>query len=182
MNIDKSFTKRDLCDFITLYEMDIEDYLEMNKSTLQIEILSYLKYNKITFVSDYPTIHNNEDLTEYLSQPKPNNELNYKQKQEVIQKAKKLISYARGGYSIALTEYVSVDEIYEHGLCVANYCDIPTCRRAITELNLDNKIRNKIEMKISSRVQKQLQNKNKNKQDLMPSLTIKKGDFLVIFD
>lgn len=182
MSIDKSFTKKDLFEFISLYEMDIEDYSEMNKSTLQIEILSYLKYNKITFINDYPTIHNNEDLTEYLSQPKPNNELNYKQKQEVIQKAKRIIKYCRASYSIALTDYVSVDEIYEDGLCVANHCDIPTCRRAIKELNLDNKIRNKIEMKISSKVKQQLENKNKHKAEMIPALTIKKGSFDVVFE
>jgi len=181
MSIDKTFTKKDLCEFISVYEMDIEDYSEMNKSTLQIEILSYLKYNKITFVSDFPTIHNNEDLINYMSKPKPNNDLNYKQRQEVIQKAKKIIAYARGGYSIALTEYLSLDEIYDDGLIVADQCDIPTCRRAITELNRDNKIRNKIDMKISSKIQKQLENKNKNKQELMPALSIKKGNFEVIF-
>ena len=60
MNINKSFTKKDLCEIISLYEMDIEDYLIMNKAKIQSEITSYLKYNNISFINEYPEIHNSE--------------------------------------------------------------------------------------------------------------------------
>lgn len=182
MNINKSFTKKDLCEIISLYEMDIEDYLIMNKAKIQSEITSYLKYNNISFIKEYPEIHNSEELTDFLSKEKPNSQLNYKKRQEVIQTAKKILNYTKLGYSIALTDYTSLDEIYEDGLMISNHCDIPTCRRAIEQLNLDNKIRNKLNTKMSSKVIQEIQIKNKNKLELMPSLMIKRGHFLVTFD
>ena len=66
MSIDKSFTKKDLCEIISLYEMDIEDYPDLNKATIQNEIISYLKYNKISFIKDFPDINSSEDLKKYL--------------------------------------------------------------------------------------------------------------------
>ena len=181
MTVDKSFTKKDLCEIISLYEMDIEDYLDLNKATIQNEIISYLKYNDISFIKEFPDIHSSEDLKKYLSKEKPNNELNYKQRQEIIQISKKLIQYCRGGYSIALSKYESLDEIYSEATNVSNYCDIPTCRRAITEINLDPKIRNKIPMNMSLKIKQQLTNKAKNKQEPMPALIIKRGKFDVVF-
>ena len=182
MSIDKSFTKKDLCEIISLYEMDIEDYLDLNKATIQNEIISYLKYNKISFIKDFPDINSSEDLKKYLSKVKPNNELNYKKKQEVIKTAKLLIQYCKSGYSLALTNYKSVDEIYDNGIMVGSYCDIPTCRRAIKLLNDDPKIRNKIAMKMSSKVRMELESKDKIKTDLTPKLRVLKGRFDVVFD
>ena len=95
MTVDKSFTKKDLCEIISLYEMDIEDYDDLKKSDIQLEILSYLKYNNITYIHDFPDVHNSQDLINFLCNPKPNNELNYKKKQEVIKTAKLLIQYCK---------------------------------------------------------------------------------------
>ena len=182
MSIDKSFTKKDLSEIITLYEMDIEDYDDLKKSDIQLEILSYLKYNNITYIHDFPDVHNSQDLINFLCNPKPNNELNYKKKQEVIKTAKLLIQYCKSGYSLALTNYKSVDQIYDNGIMVGAYCDIPTCRRAIKLLNDDPKIRNKIAMKMSSKVRMELESKDKIKTDLTPKLRVLKGRFDVVFD
>ena len=65
---------------------------------------------------------------------------------------------------------------------VSNYCDIPTCRRAINELNEDPKIRNKLPLNMSLKIQQQLKTKNNNRKDLIPALTIKSGYFEVFFD
>ena len=81
MSVDKSFTKKDLCEIISIYEMDIEDFPDMNKATLQSYIISYLKYNKISCVKEFSEIESSEDLKLYLSKPKPNDELNYKERQ-----------------------------------------------------------------------------------------------------
>ena len=182
--IDKSFTKKDLIDIIQAYDIPIDDPKQYSKNELSItltEILVNEDY-QINYSSDYPEFFKNEDLIQYLSVPKSNEELNYKEKSEMIQKAKKLINYARNGYMISFTDYLSHDAIYQDGIIVANHCDIPTCRRAIDELNKDPKIRNKIEKQISPKIMKTLQQKKINKDELEPKFKFKRGMYEIRFD
>ena len=182
--IHKSFTKKDLVDIIQAYDIPIDDPKQYNKnelSTTLTEILQDEDY-QINFSSDYPEFFKNEDLIQYLSNPKSNEELNYKEKSEMIQKAKKLINYARNGYMLSFTDYLSHDAIYQDGIIVANHCDIPTCRRAIDELNKDPKIRNKIEKQISPKVMKTLQQKKINKDELNPKFKFRRGHYIIDFD
>jgi hypothetical protein len=182
--IDKSFTKKDLIDIIQAYDIPIDDPKQYSKNELSItlsEILVNEDY-QINFSPDYPEFFKNEDLIQYLSVPKSNEELNYKEKSEMIQKAKKLINYARNGYMISFTDYLSHDAIYQDGIIVANHCDIPTCRRAIDELNKDPKIRNKIEKQISPKVMKSLQQKKINKDELEPKFKFRRGIYEISFD
>jgi hypothetical protein len=182
VKIDKSFTKKDLLEFIDLYEMDIDDSFNLPKSSLQTEIISYLKYNDIKKNEEYPDILTSEDLLSYLVLPKPNVGLNYKEKQEMIHTAKKLIQYCKNSYLLSLTDYNSIDEIYQDGLKVSKHCDIPTCRRAINFLNEDNKIRNKFDLHISKKVQQHLEIREKQKQELTPTFKLHKGFYQVKFD
>ena len=182
--IDKSFTKKDLIDIIQSYDIPIDDPKQYSKNELSItltEILVNEDY-QINYSFDYPEFYKNEDLIQYLSVPKCNEELNYKEKSEMIQKAKKLINYARNGYMLSFTDYLSHDAIYQDGIIVANHCDIPTCRRAIDELNKDPKIRNKIEKQISPKIMKTLQQKKINKDELNPRFKFRRGHYIIDFD
>lgn len=182
--IDKSFTKKDLIDIIQSYDIPIDDPKQYSKNELSItltEILVNEDY-QINYSFDYPEFYKNEDLIQYLSFPKSNEELNYKEKSEMIQKAKKLINYARNGYMLSFTDYLSHDAIYQDGIIVANHCDIPTCRRAIDELNKDPKIRNKIEKQISPKIMKSLQQKKINKDELEPRFKFRRGHYIIDFD
>jgi hypothetical protein len=182
--IHKSFTKKDIIDIIQAYDIPIDDPKQYSKNELSItltEILVNEDY-QINFSPDYPEFFKNEDLINYLSVPKSNEELNYKEKSEMIQKAKKLINYARNGYMLSFTDYLSHDLIYQDGIIVANHCDIPTCRRAIDELNKDPKIRNKIEKQISPKVMKSLQQKKINKDELNPKFKFRRGIYEISFD
>jgi len=182
--IDKTFTKKDIIDIIQTYDIPIDDPKQYNKNELNImltEILVTEEY-QISFSSDYPDFFKNEDLIEYLSLPKSNEELNYKDKSDMIQKAKKLINYARNGYMLSFTDYLSHDLIYQDGIIVANHCDIPTCRRAIDELNKDPKIRNKIEKQITPKIKKKLEQKKINKEELNPRYKFRRGHYEISFD
>jgi hypothetical protein len=182
--IDKSFTKKDLIDIIQSYDIPIDDPKQYSKNELSItltEILVNEDY-QINYSFDYPEFYKNEDLIQYLSVPKSNEELNYKEKSEMIQKAKKLINYSRNGYMLSFTDYLSHDAIYQDGIIVANHCDIPTCRRAIDELNKDPKIRNKIEKQISPKIMKTLQQKKINKDELNPRFKFRRGHYIIDFD
>lgn len=182
--IDKSFTKKDLIDIIQAYDIPIDDPKQYSKNELSITLSDILQGEdyQINFSPDYPDFFNNEDLIQYLSQPKSNEELNYKEKSEMIQKAKKLMNYARNGYLLSFTDYLSHDAIYQDGIIVANHCDIPTCRRAIDELNKDPKIRNKIEKRISPKMKKTLDQKKINKDELEPKYKFKRGYYEITFD
>ena len=163
--IHKSFTKKDLLDLISAYEMDIEDPKSLSKKDLQIQLDDYLQLNDIPFSTEYD-FNCSEDLLEYLKNEKPNIDLNYKEKGEMITLAKKILKYTRNGYSIAFTDFLDIDDIYQKGIILANHGDIPTCRRAVEELNKDCKIRNKIEIKISSKVKKDLEQKKIDRNSL----------------
>ena len=182
--IDKTFTKKDLIDIIQSFDIPIDDPKQYNKNELSIMLTETLiteDYN-ISYSPDYPDFFKSEDLIQYLSVPKSNEELNYKEKSEMIQKAKKLINYARNGYMLSFTNYLSHDAIYQDGILVSNHCDIPTCRRAIDELNNDQKIRNKIEKKLSPKVKKILEQKKINKADLAPRLKFERKYIELSFD
>lgn len=182
--IHKSFTKKDLLEIIHSYEIPIEDPKQHNKGELSMILTELLITEdfQITYSHDYPDFFKNEDLVEYLSLPKSNEELNYKDKTEMIQKGKKLINYARNGFMISFTDYLSHDQIYQDGILVSNHCDIPTCRRAINELNKDPKIRNKIEKQISPKIKKTLEQKKINKEELNPRFKFRRGLYEISFD
>ena len=182
--IDKTFTKKDLIDIIHSFDIPLDDPKQHNKNELGMILTDMLVMEtyEFTYSADYPDFFSNSDLVEYLSLPKSNEELNYKEKSEMIQKAKKLINYARNGYMLSFTNYLSHDEIYQDGIIVSNHCDIPTCRRAIDELNKDPKIRNKIEKKISPKIKKSLEQKKINKNDLDTRFKFRRGCYEITFD
>ena len=182
--IHKTSTKKDLLEIIQTYDIPIEDPKQYNKNDLSMTLTELLitEDYEISFSPDYPDFFKNEDLTEYLSLPKSNEELNYQEKSEMIQKAKKLINYARNGFMLSFTEYISHDDLYQDGIIVANHCDIPTCRRAIDELNNDPKIRNKIEKQITPKIKKKLDQKKINKEELQPKFKFRRGVYEINFD
>ena len=181
-SIHKSFTKKDIIDLITTYDIPIDDPKQYNKNDLNSVFIETLNDFDITWHNEYPQFYCNEDMLKYLSEQKCNEELNYREKSEMIQKSKKLINYSRNGYMISFTEYLTHDEIYQDGILVANHCDIPTCRRAIDELNKDPKIRTKIEKKISPKMKKTLEQKKINKDDLQPKFKFRRGHYEINFD
>jgi len=183
MAVHKTWNKKDLLDICESYQLPIEDARDLNKKNLSESILLLLKDNlKIDWSSHYPDIMDTEDMFELISNPKDNCELNYKGKQEMIQKAKYIIHYCRNGFLLGGSSFMSVEELYQEGLLVANHCDIPTCRRAIQELNQDLKIRTKIEIKVSTKVKKDLELKKINKRKLTNRFTIESGIYKISFD
>lgn len=179
--IHKSFTKKDLLDLIDAYEMDIEDPKSLSKKDLQIQLDDYLQLNDIPFSTEYD-FNCSGDLLEYLKNEKPNIDLNYKEKGEMITLAKKILKYTRNGYSIAFADFSDIEEIYQKGILLANHGDIPTCRRAVDELNKDPKIRNKIEVKISSKVKKEIERKKIDKESLNNRYKCEKKYISISFD
>jgi hypothetical protein len=182
--IDKSWTKKDLLEIIKIYQIDIEDAKELSKKPLTEELYFQLlnTENAFDWSNEFPEIYSWGELVELLEKAKTNTELDYRQKQEIIHKAKTVLNYCRNGYLLANTEYQSYDDLYIVAMMVSQHCDISTCRRAIMEFNKDQKLRNKIEPKISQKMQKMLEQKKINKQELIPKLIIKKEPIRITFD
>ena len=141
----------------------------------------YLQLNDIPFSTEYD-FNSSEELLEYLKNEKPNIDLNYKEKGEMITLAKRILRYTRNGYSIGFRDFNDIEEIYQKGILLANHGDIPTCRRAVDELNKDPKIRNKIEVKISSKVKRDLEQKKIVKDSLNNRFSFQKKYTVINFD
>jgi len=180
--IHKTFTKKDLLEFVEIYDMEIEDPSSLSKKDLQIQIEDYLQLTlNLPFTTEYD-FNTPEELLQYLQNQKPNVDLNYREKGEMITLAKKILKYTRNGYSIAFADFADIEEIYQKGILLANHGDIPTCRRAVEELNKDQKIRNKIEIQISSKVKKDLEQKKIEKDSLNNRYKFQKKHICINFD
>jgi hypothetical protein len=86
------------------------------------------------------------------------------------------------GVKIFNYKFKSYDDLYNLAAKISLHCDIPTCRRAITEFNMDSKLRNKFEIKLSAKCKKDLDQKNINKAELMSNFRYKKGLYKLSFD
>jgi hypothetical protein len=184
--IDKTWTKKQLLNFIKIYDIELgeDEVKDLPKKELSERLHSYLDSCLDMFVwnEEYPDIYEWSDLKSLLEQPKANTELDYRQKQEIIQDAKVLLNYCRQGYLISYTRFKDFDELFHLALKVSQHCDISTCRRAIGEFNKDPKVRNDIEAKISPRMKLILEQKKINKQSLCPKLTIRTEPITLTFD
>tara|TARA_R110002050_G_scaffold111897_2_gene225910 strand:- start:778 stop:1326 length:549 start_codon:yes stop_codon:yes gene_type:complete len=181
--IHKTFTKKDLLYFIDIYEIEIEDPDSLSKKDLQIRLYEYLqdKDDALPFNAEYD-FKTSDELLVYLKNQKPNIDLNYKEKSDMITLAKRVLKYTRNGFSIAFTDFLDIDEIYQKGILLANHGDIPTCRRAVNELNKDQKIRNKIEIKISPKIEREIVQKNNDKKSLNNRYKFERKIISISFD
>jgi len=181
---DKSHPKKDLLNFINIFNIPIEEPNDIPKNILGVKIFNCLEEmdTDLDWSEEYPEIFKAEDLIEYLEKPKFNSELNYKDRQDMIHSAKILLNYCRSGFLISNTKFREYDDIYALAEKISLHCDIPTCRRAITEFNMDSKLRNKFEIKLSAKCQKELDQKNIKKSELTNTMGFKKGLYNLSFD
>ena len=181
--MNKSHPKKDLLNFINIYNIPIEEPNDIPKLILGVKIFNYLEeVVNLEWSEEYPEIFKGSDLIAYLERPKFNCELNYKDRQEMIHSAKIILHYCRSGFLLGNTKFKSYDEIYDLAAKVALHCDIPTCRRAINEFNLDGKLRNKFEIKLSEKCKKEIDQKNINKSELTNTFKYQKGIYKLSFD
>jgi len=181
--MNKSHPKKDLLNFINIYQIPIEEPNDIPKLLLGVKIFNHLEdIVDLEWSEEYPEIFKGSELIAYLEKPKFNSELNYKDRQEMIHSAKIILHYCRSGFLISNTKFKSYDDLYNLAAKISLHCDIPTCRRAITEFNLDSKLRNKFEIKLSAKCKKDLDQKNINKSELMSSFGYKKGVYHLSFE
>jgi len=186
MSIHKSHTKKDLIEIIDVFGFNdtIEDYKELNKDSLSsllsvhLRVIDRIKPNK-----DYYDFEDMNDLREYLRNPSPNQVLTIKEKDLIIDKAKKIIFYCKiCGYCIHSTTYDSYEELIQDAHSIRKYGDIPTIRRALKLLNEDIKLHHKIAPIMTYRIQQRLARKDRIRQGGLARLKQRTGKFSVSFD
>jgi Na+/phosphate symporter len=190
MVIHKTHTKKDLVEVVDVFEFHdaIENVSDLNKECLSSLLSLHLRtIDKIKPDLTYFDCQDLEDLREYLKNPSPKQVLSIKEKDLIIDKAKKLIFYSKiCQYSLSATTYDTIEEVIKDASLVRKYGDIPTCRRAIKLLNGDNKILNKIDIVMTYRMQQRLEKSKRLKAGALASMTKSSpppgGMFIVSFD
>jgi hypothetical protein len=184
MKIHSSHSKKELLEVVNSFNLDIPDYLDVNKKELTNKIKVALdEMDEIEPEEEYFFVETKEELIEYLSAHNPSKILTIKEKDKVMLVAKQLIQYCRNGYFINYTEYRDFTEIFSDAKICEKYGDIPSCRRAVTLINGDPKLLpdfRKLNPVISQRVNKKIDNMKKIQKVNRMCLT--RGEFILYFD
>lgn len=181
--IHTSHSKKELCEIINIFELNIVEYLKLNKQQLCKQLLYQLSViDKIKPDNDYYFVKDKKELMDYLTNPDCSKVLTVKQKDEVMELAKYIIMYSKNGFYLSHSPFLDWDEMIVKAKQISQYGDIPSVRRAIELLNKDPKLNEKIEVMMSSRCKKQFERKKRQKQKYYGGLQVKQGKFTIYFD
>lgn len=181
--IDNSHTKCFLAEMVQNSNMDIYQPYLFTKEKLMMMINNYLLTcnHELTFYDNSYPFTNKEELIRFLGEPPL--KLNTSDKRKINQVAKSIIAFCKSGYDFKKTKFNSFDEVRNACEKIKEYGDIFCVRTAISLFNLtvDNQD-DKIIPKLSPLIHNKLQLKNHYKTNCIPTLQVKKGKFLVVFD
>lgn len=182
----KSHSKKDLIEVIELFNLNIDNYDELNKKELIKEIELHINEIDHSFIPNYDILplNNKEELIDYLAQPNENKMITIKDKNKLMLKAKKILCYCKNGYDLDRSFFNTLGHLLDEANDVARHGQIPTCRRAIRELNKDSKITHKIQIILPPKVKRELDIKLQTKLILggSSSLKVESGKFIVVFE
>jgi hypothetical protein len=177
--IHKSHTKKDLIEIIDIFNFGdvIENYKELNKDCLSSLLGLHLRTIAMIIPNkDYYDFDDITDLRTYLAHPSPKQVLTIKEKDIVIDKAKKIIFYCRiASYCLGGTTYDTIEEVIQDAYDIRNYGDIPTIRRALKLLRQDSKINqySVISPVMTYRMQQRLELKERLRQGGLARLSVR---------
>ena len=146
MDIHPSYSKKELIEIIDEYNLNINKQLSKFKLKKELQ-----KYN-----------------LDFLYEENENKKLNINEKNEIIKKAKKLISYVKCGCIIENSIYNNFDEIIHDVNDINDYGDISSVRRAIKLINYNLNLN--IPLYIDSDKDKELKEKELIKKKSEPKL------------
>jgi len=182
--IHSSHSKKELQEIIEVFELQIADYKNMNKKDISHSLMYELsKIDEIIPDDEFFFIKNKAELMDYLLHPDSSKSLTIKEKAEVMEIAKYIIMYCKNSYYLSYSPFLNWEDMYEKVKHIAQYCDIPSCRKAVDCFNKDPRMLEKgenIEMIMSSRCRKKLERKRRMIQKQKVSLKVRHGSF--IFD
>ena len=182
-NIHKSHSRRDILEIVKLFKLPIEDPEDYNKKELSEKVINTLNtIDNILPDDQFYDIKNLNELKEHLIKPNQKKILSIKDKAEIMKTAKLIISFCKGGYVVELSYFDSLEQIYSEARRVAQFGDLPTCRRMCSLLNKNPYCNERVYPIISKKVQKDLEIKKITSKKIHTSLHVKHGKILVEFD
>lgn len=183
--IHSSHSKKELQEIVEVFDLNIANYINMNKKDISYHLMYELsKIQDVKEDNEYFFIKNKDELMQYLVNPDASKSLTIKEKNSVMEISKYIIMYCKNDYYLSHSPFIDWDDMYEKVIYISNYCDIPSCRKAIDAFNKDPKMismNKKIEYIMSSRCKKKLERKKRLIQKQKNSLKIRKGKFIVEF-
>lgn len=181
--INKTFSKGDLLEIISIFGIDIPNANHMDKLRLSITLWSELNnLEKIPEDNEIYMIKNLSELKEYLQKPNPDKILSVKQKQKIMRFTKEVIVYCNNGFNLDYSIFNSYEEIHIPMTDISIHGDIPSVRRSIKLLNEDPNLKEKIVPIISNKMKKQLEKKKNKKVKTYYGLIRKEGNFIIEFN
>tara|TARA_R110000803_G_scaffold1318_1_gene4323 strand:- start:1566 stop:2099 length:534 start_codon:yes stop_codon:yes gene_type:complete len=130
--IHKSFSKLDMIEIIDVFKIPL-DYFDVSKTNLSKQLVKYINDTEIFSPSIEFFINDKKTLVEYLSKPNQIKVAQF-QRKEIMYIAKNVLLYSKNK-SFTNTCFKTEYELDTQVKYISMFGDIPTVRRAITELN-----------------------------------------------
>lgn len=180
--IHKSHSKKELCDIIKTFEIDIDQPETMKKTQLVGRLTSELQImDTIKPELDRYVFYNFIDMKEFLTHCNPKKRLTIKQKNDVILDCRKIQQYIKSGYVVNGSCFGSLEEIYELAQSLLHAGDIPSVRRMCRDLNKDPINMERLVPIISRQTKRELEIRANLKKTYCQQLEIKSGTFTLLF-
>ena len=180
--ISDNHTKNYLCSIIAHSNIDILQPYILNKQKLMYTLSKFLSdetYNIQFYDPTFP-FKTKKELILFLGENPI--KITPSERRMIQDIARRIISFCKSGYDYNKSTYMNIDEVEEDCIKIHTYGDIFCVRNAVALFNITQDKDNQIECKVSSLIHNQLQLKNQWKKMCVPSLQIKHGKFLVVFD
>ncbi len=181
--IDDSHTKCFLAQMIQNSNMDIYQPYLYTKEKLLCMIKNYILTcnHELTFYDNTYPFTNKQELILFLGEPPY--KLTTSERRQINQVAKSIISFCKSGYNFNKSKFNSFDDVRNACEKIKDHGDIFCVRTALSLFNLTiDKQEDKIVPKLSPMIHNKLQLKNHYRNNCIPTLQIKRGTFLVVFD
>ena len=188
MNIHHTHTRKTLVDLISIYKLDSQaclvGYKKQKKDILCDNLWSVLQDDKLCLEAgkDYDIFNSVKDFRDNLSAPSEIEPISESENIKISIIVKKLVNYCKScSYELTYSLYENIEEVIEDCKYISKFGNIPTVRRAVKLVNLDNKIKDKIKPVISHKVKRNMILKEQAIKDLNPHFSIKRGSFTLKF-
>ena len=181
--IHPSHSRKDLLEVIKVFNLTIKNSDDLNKN--ELSRMLWIKISNTEMIdpdNNYFFINNIEELKYFLVNHNIAKTLTIKDKEKIIEDARRIISYAISGFNIQ-NNFKDINELISIAVNISKYGDISSVRRALKLLQEDKKIKPSIYPIISKRVQKELERKEQIKNS-KNNFGLKKneGKYLIFFD
>ena len=176
--IHKSFSKTDLLEIISVFNIHIDNANNLSKLQLSISIYNAIQdMDSIRPDTDLFMVNTKEELLNLLNNKNPEKMLSVKDKNKVMRFCKQVILYCNNNFDISYTTINTKEELYLFVEEISKYGYIPSVRRAIKLINRDSGLT----PILSNRAKRDLELKKNNKIKVIYGLQVKHAKVILSF-